>query len=403
MPSMEEAAQALEENGGDVEHGLLQLGAKKKLEIDARVKTPDREEDESIDKPPGAPRYCEADLRASTASATRRHSGKPCRREGLKQAPASESDVAHTSRPSTLSPKSAEREGDGVSKRNKKKSRHEHHRSSRENLRVDERPFVGSKKIASSATRNPGKTIEDHRADKKAVSRSIGNKAPEENKPKTRIKPRCADLVVRTTEEDEYLEASSGRDENEAAPRLVGSVIRTEETKPSADEIVATGENTGETTEESIINSQTFIKLDTNIQSNDPAAKKPHSGDDLDGNNVDDDYQEEMPDTKYGWFNGCLRDTHMKHGILYLGNVIYLFAWWIRSIQWKVNDCDRYGYSSLYGQNKCNSFFGDSPGLATFVWLLMFGLFLVEFFYSSTGKYLRNINTTEGKKSKVND
>ena len=101
--SVEEAAQALEETGGDVGCALLKLGVKKKPATDLKrvshksIKTPrhmQEEEDESTDKP-GARR--EADLEYASCASTSRHRGKSYRREDLKHSPTLENDVTHTS------------------------------------------------------------------------------------------------------------------------------------------------------------------------------------------------------------------------------------------------------------------------------------------------------------------
>jgi len=242
--------------------------------------------------------------------------------------------------------------------------------------------------IKSNKSRGSGtRTIQDIYKEREAppAARSSPREPAPNKKPQSKLEEfrhNVADL--RKSEEDEYLEASSSDDEEEA-PWMQGSVIRTDAapptTAPPQDQ-----DNDEDMHEESLIDSGTFIKADTVIRSNDPKAEQSQI-------NAAEAEDQEKPIEKYGILGGCVRDTHIKHGILYFSNIIYLFAWWIQSLRWKANDCTDYSFD----EDGCSQFFGNSVGGALTVWIVMFGLFLAEFFCSSTGKYLRNINDTEGK------
>lgn len=118
----------------------------------------------------------------------------------------------------------------------------------------------------------------------------------------------------------------------------------------------------------SVIDGTSLINADNFIQSNDPQSKLPNHDD---VNNIDD--EDNAPKDAFGAMEGCFRDCHVKHGILYLGNITYLIAWLV-------------SLDSPY-------FFGSWAALI--VWMMLYGLFMIEFFCSSTAKYLRNINVTE--------
>lgn len=86
------------------------------------------------------------------------------------------------------------------------------------------------------------------------------------------------------------------------------------------------------------------------------------------------------PKTGIGFLKGWIRDGHRMHTILWACNVVWPVVWICFAAR-----CRPGSYC----------FFIDSKGMVIFFWMFFFIPFLVEFFFSSTHKYLRNLNTTE--------
>ncbi|CAB9522805.1 transmembrane protein 151B [Seminavis robusta] len=198
-------------------------------------------------------------------------------------------------------------------------------------------------------------------------------------------------LAPRRTEEDEYLDyQNQGTNEEPEAPWMQGTVIQIDESPPPPPQHAPPNSSQ----EESVIDETTFIKADTFIQSNDPKAK--------DKTNEDDTAPQQTQQLQKGGdlrhlMLGCIRDRHVTHSILYLGIVCFLLAWWIQAIRWRRNDCDRIRSYRLDDYPECSEFFGHEnyTFLRWFIFVFGYVFFLGEFWFSSTGKYLKNIHSNE--------
>lgn len=96
----------------------------------------------------------------------------------------------------------------------------------------------------------------------------------------------------------------------------------------------------------------------------------------------------------FGICKGLLRDRHPLHWILYLANIIWIVVWIIMSsseCKWKKrrsSECDSRD-PTWFWKNSNMLFF------QIFIFAILYVMFIVEFWNSSTRKYLRNIDTTE--------
>lgn len=92
----------------------------------------------------------------------------------------------------------------------------------------------------------------------------------------------------------------------------------------------------------------------------------------------------------YGPLRAWVRDRHFKHTCLYLANIVFVSFWIHHSRvgcpQRRFGGCefDSAGY-----------FWIELKPLVAFIWVLLYLAFLAEFWWSSTYKYLRNMNTTQ--------
>lgn len=119
---------------------------------------------------------------------------------------------------------------------------------------------------------------------------------------------------------------------------------------------------------------------------NDPNSKKHDKNEEKDDspdyNDVDD------PEANYGCIKGLKRDRHLKHFVLYLSTLIFVLALIGITIKDAGKDCDSY-------RTDCHMF-SEMPGLAAFLFLLVYAIYLSEAFCcSSTFQYLRKVNSTE--------